>query len=167
MKDNGGYCLPCVIFGKGQDGIDLGILVSRPMTKFTKAVSTTLPNHQDKESHKNAVTMAAHFLEVMQRKREAVNLTIDQGLAARVATNRLKLKAIVDTVLLCGRQNIALRGHRDNHTDVEAVRWYKLSSITCLFQVRTFLFYVRIHQSSRTSPCDQGCFSPYWCWLDN
>ena len=120
VKDNGGYCLPCVIFGKGQDGIDLGILVSRPMTKFTKAVSTTLPNHQDKESHKNAVTMAAHFLEVMQRKREAVNLTIDQGLAARVATNRLKLKAIVDTVLLCGRQNIALRGHRDNHTDVEA-----------------------------------------------
>ena len=41
-KENGGFCLPCMLFGQGQGGGDLGILVSRPMVNFTKAQSTTV-----------------------------------------------------------------------------------------------------------------------------
>ena len=55
-RDNGGYCMSCILFGHGQDGGDLGILVSRPMVNFTKALSTTLPKHEQRESHNMAVT---------------------------------------------------------------------------------------------------------------
>lgn len=119
-RENGGYCLPCMLFGRGQDGGDLGILVSRPMINFTKALSTTLPKHEQKESHQMAVTRLGDFLAVMDGKRQDVHHHLDTALAQQVATNRLKLEAMVDTVLLCGRQNIALRGHRDSSTDVEA-----------------------------------------------
>ena len=33
--------------------------------------------------------------------------------------NRQKLGSIMKTILFCGRQNIPLRGYRDNATDVE------------------------------------------------
>ena len=32
----------------------------------------------------------------------------------QVTLNREKLKPIVDVIILCGKQNIALRGHRDD-----------------------------------------------------
>ena len=40
-------------------------------------------------------------------------------MADRVASNCQKLSSIFKTILLCGQQNIALRGHRDNATDIE------------------------------------------------
>lgn len=40
-------------------------------------------------------------------------------MADRVAINRERLKSIVNTIVLCGRQNIPLRGHYDSGTDVE------------------------------------------------
>ena len=40
----------------------------------------------------------------------------------RIASNRLILKSIISTIILCGRQNIPLRGHRDNSTDMERER---------------------------------------------
>ncbi len=119
-RDNGGYCMSCILFGHGQDGGDLGILVSRPMVNFTKALSTTLPKHEQKESHNMAVTRLGDFMAVMDGKRQDVHMSLDTAVAQRVATNRLKLEAIVDTILLCGRQNIALRGHRDSCSDAEA-----------------------------------------------
>ena len=36
-----------------------------------------------------------------------------------MATNRQIVKSIIETLILCGRQNIPLRGHRDNLTDIE------------------------------------------------
>ena len=114
-QDNGSYCLPCMLFDHGQDG---GILVSRPMTSFTKAFSTTLPQHQNKESHCMAVTRQGDFMPVMGGKSKSITLSLDDTLAQRVYLNHQKLGAIVDTIILCGRQNIPLRGHRDSSTDV-------------------------------------------------
>ena len=33
---NGGFCVPFMLFGIGSDNIDLGVLVSRPLTNFKK-----------------------------------------------------------------------------------------------------------------------------------
>ena len=40
-------------------------------------------------------------------------------MAERTDINRQKHASIISTVVLCGRQNFALRGHRDNATDLE------------------------------------------------
>ena len=45
-----------------------------------------------------------------------INQALNNILKATVQANREKLKPIVKTILLCGRQNIALRGHRDDST---------------------------------------------------
>ena len=116
---NGGFCLPCVIFASsGYRGSGPGVLVSRPLTAFTKALEV-LNKHMGKQYHKDAVLRSDKFLKVMTHQQTDVRSQLNQAMAERVASNRKKLSSIFKTIVLCGRQNIALRGHRDNATDIE------------------------------------------------
>ena len=45
---------------------------------------------------------------------------MNHTISDRVYSNRQKLASIIKTILLCGRQNITPRGHRDSATDLEA-----------------------------------------------
>ena len=60
------------------------------------------------------IIKAAHFRQSMENKTVPVNILLDQATNAQILKNRAKLKPIVEAVILCGRQNIALRGHRDD-----------------------------------------------------
>ena len=56
------------------------------------------------------------FRGVMVNKVVPINQALNNILKATVQANREKLKPIVKTILLSGRQNIALRGHHDDST---------------------------------------------------
>lgn len=118
-QENGGFCLPCVLFAThGYHGSDPGVLVSRPLTTFTKALEL-LRKHADKAYHKEAVVKADEFLKVMTHQQPDIRCRLNQEMASRVQSNRRRLASIFDTIVFCGRQNIPLRGHRDNLTDIE------------------------------------------------
>ena len=116
---NGGFCLPCALFAQsGYHGSDPGILVSCPLTVFTKALELFC-KHADIGYHKEAVVRADEFVKVMSHKQPDIRSRLSQAKADMIALNRKKLASIFETVVLCGRQNIPLRGHRDNATDIE------------------------------------------------
>ena len=69
--------------------------------------------------HKTAVVSFEAFQKVMTKIQPSIAHQIDLASQQLVDSNRLKLRSIVETVLLCGRQNILLRGHRDSSCDVE------------------------------------------------
>ena len=50
----------------------------------------------------------------MQQQKQSVNVTIDSALGERNKKKMEVLETMVETVLLCGRQNCAMRGHRDD-----------------------------------------------------
>ena len=60
------------------------------------------------------------FCQVQQYQTLAIDQQLSTLRQERIAQNRLKLRSIVETVILCGRQGIALRGHRDDQTHVES-----------------------------------------------
>ena len=117
---NGGFCLPCVLFAAkcGYHSSEPGLLVQRPLTKFGKALEL-LRKHSEKEHHKLAVVRSDGFISVFSGHQHSLQCQLDKVMAERIATNRERLKSIVNTVVLCGRQNIPLRGHHDSGTDVE------------------------------------------------
>ena len=116
---NGGYCLPCILFAStGYQGSTPGVLVNRPLTAFNKALEL-LRKHADKEHHKAAVVRADEFKKTMSNQQPSIQIRLNRALAERVAINRQKLESIMKTVVLCGRQNIAMRGHRDSVADLE------------------------------------------------
>ena len=118
-NENGGFCLPCVLFSRGGNlRSDPGILVQRPLTNFTKALEL-LDKHTAKSYHKTAVVRFDDFVKVMRGQQPNICQRLDKVAAARIASNRQKLRSIVETIVLCGRQNISLCGHRDSALDVE------------------------------------------------
>lgn len=52
---------------------------------------------------------------------QLINVILNNQISNQVLENRKKLIPIIETVLLCARQNIYLRGHRDDgkHLDDE------------------------------------------------
>ena len=129
VSENGGYCKFCVLFAKcGPSVTQLGVLVERPFTNFKKA-SEVLGEHfhgteggsasKGRKSHQEAVEAAMSFLAVMEHKALAIDTQLSSIRRKHVAENRLKLKSIVETVIVCGRQGIPFRGHRDDSPAIQ------------------------------------------------
>ena len=55
----------------------------------------------------------------MKNKQPDIHCQMNQAMAERVASNCQKLASIIKTIVFCGRQNVALRGYRDNATNLE------------------------------------------------
>jgi hypothetical protein len=50
----------------------------------------------------------------MQNESEPIEVMVDKMKRKQIEENRKMLKPIVGAIVLCGRQNIPLRGHRDD-----------------------------------------------------
>ena len=118
-KENGGFCIPCILFApSGHHGSDPGVLVQRPLTSFYKALEM-LAKHTEKAYHKAAIVRVDEYCHVMRNQNSDIRCQKNHAMAERIASNRKKLASIVETIMLCGLQNIPLRGHGDNLTDIE------------------------------------------------
>ena len=98
---------------------ELGVLVSRPLINFKKATEVLgdrfyQNSPRAKKYHHAAYEQAVTFISVMDNQ----SLRIDHQLSSvrdkQAADNRCKLRSIIETIFFCGRQGIALRGHRDD-----------------------------------------------------
>ena len=114
-QDDGGYCLPCVMFYTSKNfHAQAGVLVSYALTNFKHAIDS-LKKHERKDYHKEAVVKMDAFVKVMSGHHDSISLQINNAAKECVAKNRKK-QSIIETTILCGRQNISLRGHRDHGT---------------------------------------------------
>ena len=127
-SENGGYCKYCVLFGKCEPTVkQMGVFVMRPFTNFKKA-SELLGNHfhgigirnsKGYKTHQNAVQDANMFIKAMEDSSARIENQLSTLHSKKVAENRLKLRSIAETIILCGRQSIAFQGHRDDRSSVE------------------------------------------------
>ena len=89
------------------------ILVEKPMNKYTKA-SDHLKEHSYKKAHFAALEDMESFKTVMEHTRLPVGDQLQSAVGKQIQQNHEKLLSILKTVVLCGRQNISFRGHRDD-----------------------------------------------------
>ncbi|CAH0402528.1 unnamed protein product [Chilo suppressalis] len=119
QEQNGAYCLPCVLFSGpdsgGKHSVALGSLVTRPLCKYKKALEI-FKNHSATDYHKMAVLKSTNFKSSYENPEKAVNNLIETEKLKMIKSNRERLIPIVKTIILCGRENIPLRGHRDDGT---------------------------------------------------
>ena len=55
-----------------------------------------------------------NFMSQMSGKTQPINVIVDGALRKEIVCNRQILVPIIDSIIFCGRTNIALRGHRDD-----------------------------------------------------
>ena len=114
---DGGFCLPCVLFGDKFPS-KLGKikkLFSDPVVYWPDA-KATFSRHVGVVSglHRETTNMLTIFLSNMSGKTQPINVLLNINAQKLIAENRNKLVPIVDTIRLCGRLCIPLRGHRDD-----------------------------------------------------
>lgn len=114
---DGAYCKVCALFGSNscdKNASKLDKLVKSPVTFWTTAAQKFKKHELKSQVHKTATLKAENFLKVMQSQMEPIDQQLHSALASQIAENRLKLQSIVKTIVFCGRQNIALRGHHED-----------------------------------------------------
>ncbi|KAL4091320.1 hypothetical protein QTP88_026023 [Uroleucon formosanum] len=111
-------CKFCVLFlnlnqaGKGSHE-KLGKLVLKPLTKL-KDVLEDFRYHEKNYYHKNLLLIADKIKAILEKKQDNILVRLNSKRKDEVIKNRAKLKPIIQTIRLCSRQQIALRGHEDS-----------------------------------------------------
>ena len=106
---NGAFCLPCILFSNSSRQL---VLLKNLLLLWTGA-KEKLKNHckpAKSSSHLLAVAQFEHF----RLNRPIVVQQMCSDVKQRIAKNMKILEPIVESVILCGRQNVPLRGHRDD-----------------------------------------------------
>lgn len=116
-KVQGALCKCCVIFANNSVGKGvhqkLGALIIKPFTKWKDAIER-FNHHSKSEYHKLSIIRCEEFIKVMENKKSNITNEIDTSRKKQVIQNRAILRPIIETIILCGRQNIALRGNIDS-----------------------------------------------------
>lgn len=114
--ENSTYCKYCVFFAPSNVGKSKsetpGQLVLQGYNNWKKAIEK-FKNHQNSQYHVKAVMTYESLLSIRNAKSVSIDQQIDVGRKSQAEINRKRLEPIIKTVILCGRQNIPLRGHRD------------------------------------------------------
>ncbi|XP_067625787.1 uncharacterized protein [Eurosta solidaginis] len=112
----GGLCKMRVLFGRREassNDVKLGKLVSEPLSKYKKAIDA-IKHHESNNYHKANMVESKNFLMVMEGKSVNVFERMRSQEMEIIKNNGEKLILIIKTIILCGRENIPLRSHRDD-----------------------------------------------------
>lgn len=114
--EDGAYCKYCFLFSPKQVGNvssqNVGRLVIHPFKNWKKAVEN-FQHHQNLQYHRTAVIKADNFFAVSSGKTASIENQVDTARARQIQANQERIIPIIKTVILCGRQGLPLRGHRD------------------------------------------------------
>lgn len=110
---NGAFCKFCVAFSQKEGGIGkqtLGILCTKEFSNWKHAIEK-FNSHEETSYHKACIE---NYKVMSQKSFVPVNIQIDKAVSAETIENRKLIRPVIDSILFCGRQGLALRGHSDS-----------------------------------------------------
>ena len=116
---DGAFCLPCVLFGDqfpSKNG-KIKKLFTEPRKYCSDAVAN-IKRHNDANScglHNDTYAIYLSHFKIMSGENQPINLMVGTNLQKQISENQKKSIPIIDTIKLCGRLGLPLRGHRDDY----------------------------------------------------
>ena len=115
-------CIYCVLFASERnDKYQSGMFGSPKGVSDWANFGRLLKLHIQSASHIDAVVKGDHFLHVVSGRLKDIYSQLSTQINDAVERNRHILKSIIDVVVLCGQQNIALRGHTEQNSNFLAL----------------------------------------------
>ena len=71
-------------------------------------------DHENTKYHHESVVAAETATAILFGQQESIAIQLDHQRKQQILNNRRKIAPIVETIILCGRQGIPFRGHRDS-----------------------------------------------------
>ena len=113
----GGFCKYCVMHNNPSDPrAQKRPLVTAPSQKLQKATGKdgVLERQQKLQCHKLVLKASIAIMRSVQKPKETLPYRISMQNQEMFKNNTLR--AIISTIILCSKQKIPLRGHRDDST---------------------------------------------------
>lgn len=107
---DGALCKHCMMFATGGDK---GKFVRTPFRNWNKAVDE-IKEHSSLAYHQDAMAKSEKFVYNMRNPEATIKCKLNEEVAKQISTNRQILASVFKCVIFCGKQNLALRGHRDD-----------------------------------------------------
>ena len=76
-------------------------------------IGKALSSHDKSSLHINSTEASENFMRIMAGEEKDIMSSMSSSYNVLVEKNRNILRAIVETIVLFGRQNLALRGHEE------------------------------------------------------
>ena len=110
------FCKYWVLFGNhsgtGRGMQALGALCTKKFDKWKNALEK-FKEHKLSQYHRNSLMFAEGLKNVMECRQESVYSQLNVAAKQNAIDNRKRLIPIIEPIILCGRQGLALRGHAD------------------------------------------------------
>jgi len=85
--------------------------LSSPVTDWGNLGRCVARHLSDSSKHHDNVRAAEEYIRIASGEKPDILSSMSESFNARVKRNREILSCIIDTIILCGKQNLALRGH--------------------------------------------------------
>lgn len=114
---NGLFCKFCSLFARDIGTINLNSLVKVPLESFAKLTGNdgALSLQETRKYHQNTVLLAEDFMTRYKNADKEIINQVNSHRLSLIKENRERLRSII----LCGQQNLALRGHRDDGSGIK------------------------------------------------
>ena len=114
---DGAFCRACAFFApESVGGHRPGQFVTKPFNTWHK-MSDKMNAHGKLDYHLASVAKMSEFLGRYENPSQAIDTTVTSELQKRMEDNEKVIASLIKVVLLCGKQGIALRAHRDDHVN--------------------------------------------------
>ncbi|KAL4148749.1 hypothetical protein QTP88_002913 [Uroleucon formosanum] len=113
---DGAFCKFCVLFKRNEGGRGnqkLGKLVLEKFFNWKKEIEE-FNKHEATKYHRNSILDADNLLSIYNKSKEFIDIQLNNKLKIEIQENRKKIIPIIETIIFCGRQGLALRGHNDS-----------------------------------------------------
>ena len=115
---NGAFCRACAMFVPETVGGQIpGQFVTKAFRSWKK--TDKLTDHAKREYHLTAMTKMTEFIARYRQPSAAIEMQMQLSAQKRMADNQQVIESLFKVILLCGKQGLALRGHRDDHISWE------------------------------------------------
>lgn len=89
------------------------MFVTKPFNNWKHAIEV-FNDHSQKDFHKTNVLRSENFIAVHTKNHKDIAQKLDSARAQQINTNRKRLIPIIQTIIFCSRQEIALLGLNDS-----------------------------------------------------
>ena len=116
------FCAPCVLFGpQRHDTKEKTFSLSSPVTDWGNLSRCVTRHLNESSKHHDNVLAATEFLRITSGIKSDILESMSESFNARIKRNREILSCIIDAILLCGKQNLAIRGHEEKNSNLVAI----------------------------------------------
>jgi hypothetical protein len=113
-SENGVFCLCCVLFNSSEHAF-----VKNSVNDW-EHLGTLIKRHLGQPGHSRCLEMSEHFMSIAKDQKDDVMSMLSSAFQDKITRNRSILHSILKTNYLCGKQNIPLRGHTEEKSNIIA-----------------------------------------------